>query len=72
MVLEGLFLALFEPIDLVEENFLTFKMAFLLATFFKRVGGLQALSVSHSCLEFAPEGESHYLPLAGLCAQGVN
>lgn len=63
MVLEGLFLALFEPIDLVEEKFLTFKMAFLLAImFFKRVGDLQALSVSYSCLEFAPEGESHYPP----------
>lgn len=41
--------------DSVAEEFLTFKMCFLLdITSLKRVGDLQVLSVSLSCLEFAP------------------
>ena len=55
VVLEGLSLAPFEPLDKVSEKFLSFKVAFLLAiTSLKRVGDLQALSVAPSCLEFSP------------------
>ncbi|XDV34775.1 hypothetical protein PO909_004902, partial [Leuciscus waleckii] len=55
VVLEGLSLAPFEPLDKVSEKFLSFKVAFLLAiASLKRVGALQALTVAPSCLEFAP------------------
>ncbi|XP_026100385.1 uncharacterized protein LOC113071237 [Carassius auratus] len=55
IVLEGLSRAPFEPLDLVSEKFLSFKTTFLLAiSSLKRVGDLQALSVSPTCLEFAP------------------
>lgn len=55
VVLEGLSLAIFEPIDEVSEKFLSFKVAFLLAiTSLKRVVDLQALSAAPSSLEFAP------------------
>jgi len=54
-VLESMDMANFEPIESFAENFLTLKTAFLLAiTSLKRVGDLQALSVSPLCLEFAP------------------
>jgi len=55
VVLEGLFLAPFEPLYKVSEKFLSFKVAFLLAiTSLKRVGDLHALSVAPSSFEFAP------------------
>ncbi|XDV35947.1 hypothetical protein PO909_005809 [Leuciscus waleckii] len=55
IVLEGLSGAPFEPLESVSEKFLTFKTIFLLAiSSLKRVGDLQALSVSPTCLEFAP------------------
>ncbi|CAM4725781.1 unnamed protein product [Leuciscus chuanchicus] len=55
IVLEGLALAPFEPIEEVSEKFLTLKTLFLLAiSSIKRIGDLQALSVAPSCLEFAP------------------
>lgn len=55
VVLEGLSLAIFEPIDEVSEKFLSFKVAFLLAiTSLKRDVDLQALSAAPSSLEFAP------------------
>ncbi|XDV39759.1 hypothetical protein PO909_008949 [Leuciscus waleckii] len=55
LVLEGLSGAPFEPLESVSEKFLTFKTVFLLAiSSLKRVGDLQALSVSPTCLEFAP------------------
>ncbi|XP_026111570.1 uncharacterized protein LOC113088631 [Carassius auratus] len=55
IVLEGLSRAPFEPLDSVSEKFLSFKTTFLLAiSSLKRVGDLQALSVSPTCLEFAP------------------
>ena len=55
IVLEGLSVAPFEPLESVSEKFLTFKTIFLLAiSSLKRVGDLQALSVSPTCLEFAP------------------
>lgn len=55
VVLEGLSVAPFEPLESASEKFLTLKVVFLLAIV-KRVGDLQALSVSSSCLEFAPGG----------------
>ncbi|XP_048024136.1 LOW QUALITY PROTEIN: uncharacterized protein LOC125253920 [Megalobrama amblycephala] len=55
VVLQGLSLAPFEPIEEVPVKFLTFKTLFLLAiSSLKRIGDLQALSVAPSCLEFAP------------------
>ena len=45
----------FEPLESVSDQFLTLKTVFPLAiSSLKRVGDLQALSVSPSCLEFAP------------------
>lgn len=55
IVLEGLSLAPFEPIEEVSEKFLTLKTILLLAiSSLKRIGDIQALSVAPSCLEFAP------------------
>lgn len=55
IVLEGLSTAPFEPLESVSDKFLTLKTVFLLAiSSLKRVGDLQALSVSPTCLEFAP------------------
>lgn len=57
VVLEGLSLAPFEHLESAMPKNLTFKMVFLLAiTLFKRVGDLQALAISSTCLEFAPGG----------------
>ncbi|XP_039524680.1 uncharacterized protein LOC120477243 [Pimephales promelas] len=55
VVLEGLAEAPFEPLESAEAKNLTLKVAFLLAiTSLRRVGDLQALSISNECLEFAP------------------
>ncbi len=55
IVLQGLSLAPFEPLEEVPAKFLTLKALFLLAiSSLKRIGDLQALSVAPSCLEFAP------------------
>ncbi len=55
IVLQGLSLAPFEALEEVPDKFLTLKALFLLAiSSLKRIGDLQALSVSPSCLEFAP------------------
>lgn len=55
IVLEGLSLAPFEPLESASPKDLTLKMVFLLAiTSLKRVGDLQALAVTPACLEFAP------------------
>ncbi len=55
IVLQGLSLAPFEPLEEVPDKFLTLKALFLLAiSSLKRIGDLQALSVAPSCLEFAP------------------
>ena len=55
IVLEGLSLAPFEPIEEVSEKFVTLKTIFLLAiSSLKRIGDIQALSVAPSCLEFSP------------------
>ncbi len=55
IVLQGLSLAPFEPLEEVPANFFTLKALFLLAiSSLKRIGDLQALSVAPSCLEFAP------------------
>ncbi len=55
IVLQGLSLAPFQPLEEVPAKFLTLKALFLLAiSSLKRIGDLQALSVAPSCLEFAP------------------
>lgn len=55
IVLEGITLAPFELLEEVPEKFLSFKTFFLLAiSSLKRIGDLQALSVSPSRLKFAP------------------
>lgn len=55
VVLEGLSMAPFKPLESASEQFLTLKVFFLLAIT-KKAGDLQALSVASSCLEFAPGG----------------
>ncbi len=55
IVLAGLQRGPFEPLDSVELKFLSLKTALLTAlTSIKRVGGLQAFSVSEECLVFGP------------------
>ncbi len=55
IVLAGLQRGPFEPLDSVELKFLTLKTALLTAlTSIKRVGDLQAFSVSEECLVFGP------------------
>ncbi len=55
VVLEGLVKAPFEPLESASERILTLKVTLLLAlTSLKRVGDLQALSVSAMCMDFAP------------------
>ncbi len=55
VVLEGLIAAPFEPLESAPERILTLKVTLLLAlTSLKRVGDLQALSVSEMCMDFAP------------------
>ncbi len=55
VVLEGLVVAPFEPLELAPDRILTLKVTLLLAlTSLKRVGDLQALSVSEMCMDFAP------------------
>ncbi len=56
VVLEGQVTAPFEPLESALERILTLKVALLLAlTSLKRVGDLQALSVSEMCMDFAPD-----------------
>ncbi len=55
VVLEGLVMAPFEPLESASERILTLKVVILLAlTSLKRVGDLQAFSVSEMCMDFAP------------------
>ncbi len=55
VVLKGLLGPPFEPLNSAPVRILTLNVTLLLAlTSFKRVGDLQALSVSESCTEFAP------------------
>ncbi len=55
VVLEGLVTAPFEPLESASEQILTLKVVLLLAlTSLKRVGDLQAFSVSETCMDFAP------------------
>ncbi len=55
VVLEGLMVAPFEPLESAPERILTLKATLLLAlTSLKRSGDLQALSVSEMCMDFAP------------------
>ncbi len=55
VVLEGLVTAPFEPLESASERILTLKVTLLLTlTSLKRVGDLQALSVSEMCMDFAP------------------
>ncbi len=54
VILEGLVTAPFEPLESAPEWILTLKVTLLLAlTSLKRVGDLQALSVSEMCMDFA-------------------
>ncbi len=55
VVLEGLMGAPFEPLESAPDRILTLKVTLLLAlTLLKRVGDLQALSISEVCMDFAP------------------
>ncbi len=55
VILEGLMVAPFEHLESAPERILTLKVTILLAlTSLKRVGDLQALSVSEMCMDFAP------------------
>ncbi len=55
VVLQGLSTHPFEPLETVTEKVLTVKTVLLLAlSSLKRVGDLQALSISPSCMDFAP------------------
>ncbi|XDV29401.1 hypothetical protein PO909_032535 [Leuciscus waleckii] len=55
IVLEGLVETPFEPLESASDKLLTLKMFFLMAiTSPKRIGDMQALSISPSCLDFAP------------------
>ncbi len=61
VVLEGLVTAPFKPLESASERILTLKVTLLLAlTSLKRVGDLQAFSVSETCMDFA---ESPYTGL---------
>ncbi len=56
VVLECLMAAPFEPLESAPERILTLKVTLLLAlTSLKRVGDMQALSVSEMCMVFAPD-----------------
>ncbi len=55
VVLEGLVTAPFEPLESASEWILTLKVLFLVLTSLKRVGDLQALSVSETCMDFTPD-----------------
>ncbi len=55
VVLEGLVTASFEPLESASEWILALKVTLLLAlTSLKRVGDLQAFSVSETCMDFTP------------------
>ncbi len=55
VILEGLVTAPFEPLESASDRILTLKFVLLLAlTSLKRVGDLQAFSVSETCMDFAP------------------
>ncbi len=55
VVLEGLVMAPLEPLESASDRILTLKVVLLLAlTALKRVGDLQAFSVSETCMDFAP------------------
>ncbi len=55
VVLEGLVMAPFEPLESASERILTLKVTLLLAfTSLKKVGDLQPFSVSETCMYFAP------------------
>ncbi len=55
VVHEGLVTAPFEPLESASDRILTLKVVLLLVlTSLKRVGDLQAFSVSETCMDFAP------------------
>ncbi len=83
IVLSGLQMGPFEPLDSVELKFLSLKTALLTAlTSIKRVGDLQAFSVSEECLVFGPvyshvvlrprPGYVPKVPTTPFCDQVVN
>ncbi len=60
VVLEGLVKAPFEPLESASDRKLTLKVVLLLAlTSLKRVGDLQAFSVSETCMDFAWSSQSY-------------
>ncbi len=64
VVLEGLVTAPFEPLESASDRILTLKVVLLLAlTSLKRVGDLQAFSVSETCMGLCP-GSSQSYPAA--------
>ncbi len=64
VVLEGLVTAPFEPLESASDRILTLKVVLLLAlTSLKRVGDLQAFSVSETCMGICP-GSSQSYPAA--------
>ncbi len=64
VILEGLVTAPFEPLESASDRILTLKVVLLLAlTSLKRVGDLQAFSVSETCMDFSP-GSSQSYPAA--------
>ncbi len=73
VVLEGLVTAPFEPLESASDRILTLKVVLLLAlTSLKRVGDLQAFSVSETCMDFAPGLVKVTLrPRTGLHSQGL-
>ncbi len=69
IVLAGLQRGPFEPLDSVELKFLSLKTALLTAlTSIKRVGDLQAFSVSEECLVFGPVNVFAIPPHLGIWA----
>ncbi len=69
VVLEGLVTAPFKPLESALDRILTLKVVLLLAlTSLKRVGDLQAFSVSETCMDFAglhSQGLVHVVSISG-------
>ncbi|CAM4548218.1 unnamed protein product [Leuciscus chuanchicus] len=74
MVLEAMKGAPFEPIQSIDLKLLSFKTVFLLAlASVKRIGDLQALSVSATCMEFGPNDSRVILkPKHGYVPKSLN
>ncbi len=73
VVLKALCRPSFKPIEEISDRHLSLKTKFLLAiSSLKRVGDLQALSVAHNHLYFAPGmAKAFPYPRTGLCSKGL-